>query len=109
MDRVSKQWLDAATALRDKVGVALTAAPTDRPQPLYHFTDCAGLVSILTSGTLRASLAVSVNDPSEVQYGITRARQLIGSSAITLKTLSHAHVAELLNRSLLWHVWVANY
>ena len=110
MDReVTQQWSDASTSLLDKVGRALTAAPIDRPQPVFHFTDCDGLIGILTSKTLRASLAASLNDPSEVQYGVTRARELISRDAVTLKVLSSSRVSELLDGSLRWHVYVISF
>lgn len=43
------------------------------PDRLYHFTDCNGLVKILQSRSLWASLATGLSDDSEVRYGVERA------------------------------------
>lgn len=48
----------------------------DRPGTLFHLTDPDGLIGILQSKCLRASLATALNDPSEVQYGVSRACEL---------------------------------
>ena len=52
------------------------------PPALFHFTDCDGLIGILRTKTLRASLATSLNDASETRYAIERLRSCIvtGSS-----------------------------
>src|SRR5581483_12485367 len=55
---------------------------SERPQVLFHFTDCAGLMGILQSQTLWASLATALNDASET----TLASELLafgGPMAIT--------------------------
>ena len=73
--------MDEPTALRikdelvDAGGEAVRAGmySSDRPNRLYHFTDCQGLVGILTSRCLWASLATGLNDDSEVRYGLERA------------------------------------
>ena len=41
------------------------------PKTLYHYTNATGLKGILESGTLWASDISSVNDPSEVSFGIS--------------------------------------
>ncbi len=48
-----------------------------QPDVLYHFTDATGLVGILGSKTIRASLAVSLNDASEVLYGLRLAKDVV--------------------------------
>ena len=48
-----------------------------QPAVLYHFTDAAGLAGILGSKTIRASLVVSLNDASEVLYGLRLARKVV--------------------------------
>jgi hypothetical protein len=40
-----------------------------KPSPLYHLTDTEGAKAIVTSKTLRASLATSLNDATEVEHG----------------------------------------
>jgi hypothetical protein len=49
----------------------------DKPDRLYHFTECQGLIGILTSRCLWASLATGLNDNLEVQYGLLRAERLL--------------------------------
>ncbi|MGD0836586.1 MAG: DUF2971 domain-containing protein [Polyangia bacterium] len=49
----------------------------EHPSLLYHFTDADGLVGILNSRNLRASLITSLNDCSEVQYGIELAEEVL--------------------------------
>jgi hypothetical protein len=77
--------VDEATAQRIKdelieagfqaIGACVDCA--DRPDRLYHFTECQGLIDILTSGCLWASLATGLNDNLEVQYGLLRAERLL--------------------------------
>lgn len=47
------------------------------PASLFHFTDCAGLCGILETRTLWASMAMAMNDSSEVLYGTRLAQDLI--------------------------------
>jgi hypothetical protein len=62
--------VDETTALRikDEVvnagfqAVRAGMAGADKPDRLYHFTEGAGLIGILTSRCLWASLATGVND-----------------------------------------------
>lgn len=51
--------------------------PSDPPPTLYHFTDAIGLLGIMASGTLWATLATSLNDCSEIRYGAELAVQII--------------------------------
>src|SRR5215468_10817969 len=52
-----------------------------RPDRLFHFTDSNGLIGILNKRTLWATLATSLNDVSEIQHGLGRARKLLESNA----------------------------
>jgi hypothetical protein len=47
------------------------------PQTLYHLTDTAGFVGIVSSKRLWASLVTSLNDASEVEYGLTLAVDIL--------------------------------
>lgn len=70
--RIRDEVVDAGGgALR---GGMRRSAPPDR---LFHFTDCDGLIKILQSRSLWASLATGLSDDSEVRYGIDRARALL--------------------------------
>jgi hypothetical protein len=55
------------------------ANPTDRPEILYHFTDASGLAGILGDRAIRASLVTSLNDCSEIRYGVELATKLIAT------------------------------
>jgi len=57
--------------------------PADRPPALFHFTDVSGLLAIVKSNTIWASLAYSLNDAAEVQYGVELAKQLIENGGLT--------------------------
>lgn len=92
---VSTQWQRAASSLIERVG-KLTVSSTDaRSEPLYHFTDCAGLIGIFENKTLWASLATSLNDPSEVRYGLDLACDLFQRRIITAQNFSLAGIDEL--------------
>jgi DUF2971 family protein len=85
---VSAQWQRAAASLIERAG-KLTASSTDAyPERLYHFTDCAGLIGIFENKTLWASLATSLNDPSEVRYGLDLACELFRQGTITAQNFS---------------------
>jgi hypothetical protein len=51
--------------------------PPYRPNLLYHFTDAAGLLGIIKDAGLWASLATSLNDRSEVTFGVELARKVL--------------------------------
>lgn len=75
----SENWKRAKDELVDASSRPLNSRinPSDRPDRLFHFTDSAGLVGVLQKRSLRASLAPLLNDPSEIQYGLARARDHI--------------------------------
>ena len=73
------------------------ANPTDMPPRLFHFTDVEGLVGIIQSRTLRASLAYALNDPSEVSYGTEVARTLLDSHRVHVSPEFSQKVAALLD------------
>src|SRR5580704_8956937 len=63
----SQTWLDRP---------ALTKA---RPQRLFHYTSQAGLLGIVSSNVLWATNALYLNDSSELDYGLTVAREKLRS------------------------------
>lgn len=75
----SAAWRSAKDALVEATGAALMVDlnPPEHPQHLFHFTDLQGMVGILETHTLWATLATALSDQSEVSYGLSRARQLI--------------------------------
>lgn len=56
--------------------IAARANPARRPDVLYHFTDVAGLIGIITGKSLWGSLATSLNDATEVVYAADRTCRL---------------------------------
>lgn len=69
----------------------LLASWEDKESPaptLFHFTDCDGLVGILTKKTVWASLATSLIDASETKYAISRLRSNLEAGSIPLKHLN---------------------
>jgi hypothetical protein len=52
---IREKELDTANEVRD---------------PLYHYTDMAGLVGIVSSETIRFTSVFHLNDPSELAYGL---------------------------------------
>jgi hypothetical protein len=59
-------------AAGEAFGPSAVATP---PSLLYHFTDAGGFAGILGSRSLWASRARSLNDPTEVAYGLDLARE----------------------------------
>ena len=64
------------------------------PPTIFHFTDTGGLIGVLSSKTLRASLATALNDASETKYAISRFRSNLTSNAISLKNLKRDKLLE---------------
>lgn len=85
---VSVAWQRAAASLIERVNKQAASSSDARPDHLYHFTDCAGLIGIFETKTLWASLATSLNDPSEVRYGIDLACALLRRKDVTARNFS---------------------
>ena len=51
------------------------------PAIVYHYTDSAGLLGILESGTIRLTDMFGLNDPSELRHGISRAGEILTAEA----------------------------
>lgn len=68
----------------ETICLALANAPfSELTGPLYHFTDRGGLIGILQTRSLWASLAMALDDSAEVRYALSRAAQLIESRHVT--------------------------
>ena len=110
--RVSKDWVNAQATLvelaadgfRKSAAAAHLESPPDH---LFHFTDCAGLIGILRTKTLWASLATSSNDRSEMRYVRDLLHELITSKEIDTKTLSLKSLDVALDRQR-WRVYVVS-
>ena len=85
---VSSRWQRAASSLIERVSKQAASSTDPRPERLYHFTDCAGLIGIFEKRTIWASLATSLNDPSEVRYGLDLACDLFQRRIVTATNFS---------------------
>lgn len=95
---VSPQWQRAVATVIERAA-KLRASSTDiRPERLYHFTDCSGVIGIFEQKTLWASLATSLNDPSEVRYGLNLACALFDRGSITAEHFSLVGIDDLVAR-----------
>ena len=76
---VASQYLiNANEQFESAIVAALHRVPfTDLNQPLYHFTDVAGLTGILQTRSLWASLAMDLEDTSEIKYALERAKGIL--------------------------------
>jgi hypothetical protein len=57
------------------------ASPDDEIPQLFHYTNAAGLLGILSSGSLWATHFQFLNDTSEMQYGLDGARAVTSTLA----------------------------
>lgn len=74
----SQYLINADEQFKNAITAVLHRVPfTDLNQPLYHFTDVAGLKGILQTRSPWASLAVALEDPSEIRYALQRAKGII--------------------------------
>jgi hypothetical protein len=68
----------AQTWYQDAIVRALKRVPfRDLHQPVYHFTNWAGLEGILSTRSIWASLAMALEDKTEILYALGRARQIV--------------------------------
>src|SRR6266571_5259447 len=106
--RVSREWTKAYTALTDRVAADFraNAYSTAAPTQIYHFTDCDGLIGILKAKTLWASLATSLNDRSEMEYGRVLAREIVDGFTATSLDLTRFESAVVKQT---WRVYVISF
>ncbi|RPH38144.1 DUF2971 domain-containing protein [bacterium] len=71
--------------------------PPDRPKILYHFTDAAGLMGIIKDAGVWASLATSLNDRSEVTFGVELARKVLQERIKRSETLYLTSIVSFLD------------
>jgi hypothetical protein len=75
--------------------------PDHIPERLYHFCDSNAMASVIQHRTLWASLATCLNDASEVEFGLSRARNLIESILATKNSAFLRHTKQLINESII--------
>lgn len=63
--------------LGDKLREAVTAEQPPAPSVLYHFTDLAGLVGIISKRQLWASVVTGLNDRAELVHGLNTVRAFL--------------------------------
>lgn len=85
----------------DVGGAALLADKGIRkpPERIYHFTDCGGLIGVLTAKTFWASLATALNDISEMTCGVERGRALLKGGTLHSRALDLQQVETFLDRT----------
>jgi len=106
--RVSTEWSKAYAALTNRVSADFSgnAYSTPTPAQIYHFTDCDGLIGILKTKTLWASLATSLNDRSEMEYGRVLAREVV--DAFATKSLDPGRFESAVTKQT-WRVYVVSF
>src|SRR5437764_3979379 len=79
LSREDQEFTEHLHAATSEIGAAVKELlyswedkPSGPPPILFHFTDTAGLVGILSNRSLLATLATALNDTSETQYAISR-------------------------------------
>jgi hypothetical protein len=77
MDEPTAQLIKDELVEAGLIAVRSAIKVTLLPNTLYHFTNCEGLMNILLSRSLWASLAFSLGDDSEIRYGVDRAKCLL--------------------------------
>lgn len=109
--RLSGAWRRVYAAFTDQVTAQLARHSPRRAAPvrLYHFTDCEGLIGILRTKSIRASLATSLNDRSETHHGVTLVRELISSRRLRAKTLPLDRLDETLSKHQSWRHYVISF
>ena len=70
---------------------------TDLNKPLYHFTDVAGLRGILQTRSLWASLAMDLEDTSEIKYALERAKGILQRPEVDDESSLFNEIIPLLN------------
>lgn len=65
---VYPETFDKLQKLREDLKQRVRTGPV--PKTLYHYTDAAGLLGIVMSGTVWATHSAYLNDASEFQYGV---------------------------------------
>ncbi len=108
--QISEGWRKAHAEFTQLVGEAFrdsedAARP---PETLFHFTDCDGLIGILESRTLWASLANALNDKSELQYGRDLIETLLEAGKLPIVALPLVKLNEALERQS-WRVFVFSF
>jgi hypothetical protein len=91
---------EAGRELSNSVEVLLEscADTASAPQTLFHFTDCDGLIGILTTKVLRASLATALSDAAETKYAIARLCSLLRKERIKPKSVPAGLLCQFLER-----------
>lgn len=108
--RVSEKWKAAHLSLKNQVSDGFRRHEYLSPPPnrLFHFTDCGGLLGILQTRTLWASLATSLNDRSEIEYGRTLIDDVIGRRGDISPRISLTGLRSAWDRQT-WRVYVVSF
>ena len=72
--KTARELMGLGVYLRKRL---VTGAATQTPPTLYHYTDGAGLMGIVTSGTVWATHCAYLNDASEFKYAVGVVRDVV--------------------------------
>lgn len=89
--------------LEDGTQLAIPAPPPSAADEVWHYTDAGGLIGIITGHQMWAHSADSMNDLSELRYGVDRVREEWAGFDPKLKRRQEAASAEI-ERCLAPHV-----
>lgn len=81
MREALEEFARQATGIVASFVTELEARPI--PPRIYHYTNDAGLLGILRSGTLRLTDIFDLNDPSELRHGFKQATKILTERAAT--------------------------
>lgn len=81
--------------------VRLPLPVEDPAEEVWHYTDAAGLVGIITDGAVRASSFRTLNDRDEILYGLDVIRDAIQEYEFRSTEVSRQQVGELLVEDIL--------
>ena len=93
-------WAAGGRDLSNNVEVLLEscADTASAPKTLFHFTDCEGLIGILTTKVLRASLATALSDAAETKHAISRLCSLLRKERVKPKCFPAGLLCQFLER-----------
>ncbi len=78
----------------------LSTLGKNNPDSLFHYTTVDGMEGILANGTLRATDARHLNDPTEVIYGIGKAKEYLKGKLPSLNCDAKIFFEEIINCDL---------
>ena len=75
----ARELFQLRSYLRERL---LTPSASKTPETLYHYTDAAGLLGIVTAGTLWATHYAYLNDASEFKYAVRMMKGVVEEATV---------------------------